>query len=271
MIRRSDRYPRTSVARPLRAGERRAIIPGMAPKIGILYADDDVLVVDKDPGIVCVPERYEPESATLIGLLSAAWGKLYPVHRIDRDTSGVVVIARTAEAHRELNACFFGREVKKEYRAIVRGTPEWKETACDMPLRADGDRDHRSVVDTRHGRESRTAFALISRLGPYSLVVAFPETGRTHQIRVHLSALGYPIACDPLYGDGEPICLSRLKRKWRGDPWEEKPLISRTALHAYKVSFPHPRSGELASFEAPYRRDFIATIKQLEKTFPERG
>jgi RluA family pseudouridine synthase len=243
----------------------------MAPKIGILYADDDILVVDKEPGIVCVPERYEPDSATLISLLSVAWGRLYAVHRIDRDTSGIVVIARTAEAHRELNAAFSGREVKKEYHAIVRGNPDWKETTCDLPLRADGDHEHRSVVDARHGRESRTAFALLRKLGPYALVSAIPETGRTHQIRAHLLALGYPVACDPLYGDGEPIYLSRLKRKWRGDPWEEKPLISRTALHAYKMSFRHPRSGEAAAFEAPYRRDFSAAIKQLEKTFPDRG
>ena len=97
------------------------------------------------------------------------------------------------------------------------------------------------------------------------MVEARPETGRTHQVRVHLAALGHPCLCDPLYGDGDPLLLSKLKRRWKGDPYDERPLLARAALHALSAAFPHPMTGEELRIEAPLAKDMRAAIAQLEK------
>jgi RluA family pseudouridine synthase len=235
--------------------------------ITVLYSDDCLLVVDKPSGISCTPDRYDPKERVLRDLLAPEWGSLLTVHRIDKDTSGITILARTEDAHRAINAMFESKSVRKQYFAIARGVPDWAETVIDSPLRTDGDREHRTVVDPSKGKEALTRFFLMERLRSYSLIRAEPETGRIHQIRAHLAAAGYPIACDPLYGDGKPVLLSRLKRSWRGDEWEEKPLIARTALHAFSVSFPHPSTGTAMSFESPYPRDFSAALNQLRKIF----
>jgi RluA family pseudouridine synthase len=237
----------------------------------VLYSDDSILAVDKPSGLLAIPDRYDPDAPVLATTLRAAWGRLFVVHRIDKDTTGILVYARTEEAHRALNEAFATREVKKTYRAIVRGLPPWDETVCELPLRPDGDRQHRTVIDAHRGKESRTAFAVVQRypargaFGGACLLEARPETGRTHQLRAHLGALGFPCLCDPLYGDGQAFLLSRIKRRWKGDEYEERPLLSRTALHALSAEFAHPVTGAPLRIEAPLPRDMAAVIKQLEK------
>ncbi len=213
----------------------------------------------------------EAEPAAEAGAADPARGaELLVVHRLDKDTSGLLIFARNAEAHRRLNGAFGTGAVKKTYRAIVKGSPAWEETSCDLPLHVDGDRRHRTVIDGHHGKESKTAFTVLERYrggGGFAaaLVEAKPETGRTHQIRVHLSALGHACLCDPLYGDGQPLLLSKVKGKWKGDEWSERPLLSRTALHAFSLEFAHPMTGVRLRFEAPEPKDFRATRVQLEK------
>ena len=163
---------------------------------------------------------------------------------------------------------FEHREVLKTYHALVYGHPLWEVLHADEALQPDGDARHRTVVSKRYGKPSVTDFRLIGVCGPYSWIEAKPVTGRTHQIRVHLAAKGFSIVCDPLYGGNQkPVRLSEIKKKWNGNEEEERPLLSRLALHAYKISFTHPGSGEKVSFVAPYPKDMDATRKQLAKIY----
>lgn len=233
--------------------------------IPVLFSDDALLAVDKPSGVLSIPDRYDPDAPVAATQLRDDWGRLFVVHRLDKDTSGVLVYARNPEAHKELGSAFESRSVAKTYHALVRGSPSWDETVCDLPLSPDGDRMHRTTVDAHKGKRSATRFTVVARYKNYTLVEARPETGRTHQVRVHLAALGHPCLCDPLYGDGGPLLLSKLKRRWKGDPFDERPLLSRAALHALSAEFAHPVTGAALRIEAPLPKDMRAAISQLEK------
>jgi RluA family pseudouridine synthase len=239
--------------------------PAMPSNLPVLYSDDALVIIDKSAGILSIPDHWDPDVPDAVSELHAAWGKLFVVHRLDKDTSGVLIFARSADAHKALSEAFETHSVAKAYRALVHGSPAWDETTCDLPLRPDGDRLHRTIVEVHKGKPSSTSFVVIARYKDYSLVEARPTTGRTHQVRVHLSALGHPCLCDPFYGDGKPFLLSKLKKRWRGDPIDERPLLERTALHALSVEFPHPSSGAMQRIEAPLPKDMRASISQLEK------
>lgn len=233
-----------------------------------IHADDDIVVLNKKSGLLIAADRYNPEAPRLDLEAEKEFGRLYAVHRIDKDTSGIVVYARNPEAHKSLSMQFEKRDVKKTYHALVYGHPVWENLTVDLKLLPDGDARHRTVVDKRIGKPSVTVFRNIGSCGPYSWIEAKPLTGRTHQIRVHLNANSLQIVCDPLYGGNQkPVRLSEIKRKWNGDETEERPLLSRLALHAYRISFSHPKSGEQVTFEAPYPKDMEATRKQLAKIF----
>jgi len=239
--------------------------------LDVLHSDELLLAVDKPAGMLSIPDRYDPEAPVAVAALRKDWGKLLVCHRIDKDTSGVLVFARNEEAHKALNAAFGTHAVRKTYRALVRGSPTWDQESCDLPLLADADRLHRTIIDARRGKVSKTDFAVIERYparGAFpgaALIEAKPETGRTHQIRVHLAALGFPCLCDPLYGDGQPLLLSKFKRKWKGDEYEERPLVSRSALHALSIELAHPATGAALRIEAPLPKDLRAAIAQLSK------
>ena len=233
-----------------------------------IYVDDDIVVLNKRSGILIAADRYNPDAPRLDLIAQEEFGKLYAVHRIDKDTSGIIVYARNIEAQRNLSMQFEKRQVKKVYHALVYGHPLWETLTVDLPLLPDGDPHHRTVVSKRFGKHSVTDFRLIGSCGQFSWIEARPETGRTHQIRVHLAEKGFSIVCDPLYGGNQkPVRLSEIKRKWNGDTEEERPLLSRLALHAYKIEFTHPKTGETVSFTADYPKDMDATRKQLAKIF----
>jgi len=230
-------------------------------KFSIIYEDINIVAINKTSGISIGADRWDETQERLDKILNKLYEtKLFTVHRIDRDTSGIVVFAKNEETHRQLSKNFENHSVKKEYIAIINGYPVWKETQCNLSLIPDGDKQHRTIVDKYRGKKCLTHFSLLNNAGNYSIVSAFPETGRTHQIRVHLASLGHPIVCDPLYGNIKPVYLSSFKRNWRGDPLEERPLLERLGLHAFRLTLP-----EIGILEAQIPRDMTSLIRQIEK------
>ena len=248
------------------------------PLFSLVYEDENIAAVNKSSGIAVSPDRWDLSKERLDKLVAEHLNinKIYTVHRIDRDTSGLVVFAKNSETHKTLSAAFEGRKIKKRYIAAVHGRPSWNETLCDLPLVPNGNKLHHTIVDKYRGKACLTRFRLLGSAGNYSIVEAFPETGRTHQIRVHLAALGHSVICDELYGRVKPVLLSAIKRGWRGDPLEERPLLSRLGLHAAELFLPDyagagnaddgvAETGEGLRLKAPLARDMAALIRQMEK------
>lgn len=234
----------------------------------VIYSDDALVVVNKKSGLLVASDRYDKDAQRLDALIEKEFGRVFAVHRIDKDTSGLVVYARTEEAHKHLSLQFQERTVKKIYHTLVYGRPSWETLKVKLPLLPDGDARHRTVVNKKNGKQSITDFRLLGVCGNFSWIEAAPLTGRTHQIRVHLAENGLNIVCDPLYGGNQkPIRLSEIKRSYRGDVFDERPLLSRLALHAYKITFMHPVTQEEVSFVAPYQKDMEAVRKQFSKLF----
>lgn len=213
----------------------------------ILYEDADLLVVDKPAGMIVHPDGKHDYPA-LDAALRAKYGDIFLVHRIDRETSGVLCVARTEAAFEQLKAQFKNREVRKTYRAFVHGTlPE--RGIIDKPIgSARGGRGPRSARDP-YGKErdAITVYRRISAKDGASYAEIFPKTGRTHQIRVHLAAIGHPIVADRLYGPGRPAALG----------------FERLALHALSLVLHHPGSGQEMTFAAPLPPDFIAAERLM--------
>ena len=211
----------------------------------ILFVDEHILIVNKPADLSVLPDGWEKDTPYLVRLLEEKYEKIWVVHRIDKITSGVIVFALTAEAHRSLNIQFEKHEVEKVYHALVNGIPKWEEKITKFPLRANVGHRHRTVVDDRRGVRSETRFKLLERYQESALVEASPMTGRTHQIRVHAYALGYPLLGDILYNA------------------PETDLIARPALHAHSLTFTHPETGKRATFQADYPSDFMNAVRLL--------
>jgi 23S rRNA pseudouridine1911/1915/1917 synthase len=231
---------------------------------GILHEDDAILVINKPAGLLVLPDRYDFDLLNLYDLLKETFGEIFVVHRIDRETSGVVLFAKTAEAHALLNTAFEQRQVEKRYRAIVAGSPNTDEGSIDLPIIENEYGVRKMKVDKRKGKEARTEYTVIERFSGYALIEARPYTGRTHQIRIHLKEVGLPILADSLYGNGNSFCLSTIKRSYRGKE-KEQPLLKRTALHAFNLAFDHPSTRARILIEAPLPKDMEAVIKALRK------
>ena len=212
----------------------------------LIYSDADLLVVDKPAGVLSIPDGYDRAVPYMGKLLEPSYGRLWVVHRLDKNTSGVMVLARNADAHRILSNQFSGHQVSKTYHAIISGDPDWDEKFLDLPLRSNVGRRNRTTVDIGDGKPARTLFRVLERFSGYALLAAHPETGRTHQIRAHLYDLGYSILSDELYGHGQI-----------------SPFFNRMALHARALTFWHPTTGVMITFEAPYPSDFELGIAQL--------
>ena len=218
-----------------------------------LYLDDDVIVLDKPAGLPVLPDGWEKDSTYLVKMLEEQFGKVFIVHRLDKTTSGIMVFARSAEAHRNLNIQFETHKAKKIYRAIAEGNPNWNEKIAKHPLRVDVGHRHRTMVDDKNGKPSETRFKVLKRYPEEAspersrrvLLEAELMTGRTHQIRVHAYALGHPLLGDVLYSAPETN------------------LIARPALHAYSLTFNHPTTNEPLSFNAPYPLDFEFALNNV--------
>lgn len=203
---------------------------GRQSVVKILYSDDSILVIDKPAGLHTLPDGYDLSLPHVRSLLEPDYGRLWIVHRLDRETSGVLVLARTAAAHRSLNTQFEQHQVRKVYHALVAGNPTWQETTLNMPLRSNVGHRHRTAVDPLRGKPALTHLRVLERYEHTALLEATPETGRTHQIRVHLAAIGHPIVGDELYG---------------GDP-----SSAGLHLHALSLEITHPVTDERMIFIA---------------------
>lgn len=241
-----------------------------ARNLVVLYVDEALLVVNKPAGLPSLPDGYNFRLPHLKSLLEPGYGHLWIVHRLDRDTSGLMVLARSAAAHRSLNLQFEARQVEKCYHAVVCGQPAWQVKTVGLPLRPNGDRRHRTVVDSRQGKPALTDFSVVDRWGSFCFLEALPRTGRAHQIRAHLAALGLPILGDSLYGGQEALFLSMLKPGFSPGAAPEPALIRRCALHAHSLALNHPTSGEMLRLVAPYPKDFNAVLRMLRRYSADR-
>jgi RluA family pseudouridine synthase len=213
----------------------------------LLTLDSTILAISKPAGLPTLPDGYDKAAPHVCSLLEPEWGRLWIVHRLDKETSGVLLLARTAAAHRALNLQFDAHQIEKVYHALVVGSPAWEEHTFDTPLRPNGDRRHRTIPD-QAGKPAVTQVKVLQRLGDFTLIEARPATGRTHQIRAHLGFVaGLPLAADTLYGCKLP---------------PDALPIARVALHACSLTFTHPVSGEKLTLEAPYPPDFAALFNQ---------
>ncbi|MDR1122564.1 MAG: RluA family pseudouridine synthase [Endomicrobium sp.] len=235
----------------------------MVQNIETIYHDDDIVVVNKPSGIMVIPDQHTNEDKTLIGILKEQLNqKIWVIHRIDKDTSGVLVFARSAESHRNLSMQFESFQVYKKYIALLSGVLEEDEGIINKPILISGKYVSIGII----GKESVTKFKVLERFKSYTLVEAIPLTSRRHQVRIHFWSLGYPLAIDAEYGVSDPIMLSRLKRNYKVKRYEtEKPLISRLTLHARSLTLTLPSSSVGKTFEAPFPKDFELTFKQLKK------
>jgi RluA family pseudouridine synthase len=227
--------------------------------VRVLYRDENLIAVDKPAGVLTVPGR-GVEGAPLIDEVRAEVPEAMPVHRLDRDTSGVVVFALGKESHKALNAAFEARKVEKTYLALVKG--DFAEAQkVDLPL-AEGRKGSMRVAK-RNEKGAQSAVTQIEpreRYGKYTLCTCTPKTGRTHQIRVHLAAVGHPLAIDPRYGEELPLRVGEL---WSGAPDPDTVVISRTPLHAFALRIPHPTQKGWIAIEAPLADDIARAVDLL--------
>ncbi|HAE13829.1 MAG: RluA family pseudouridine synthase [Chitinophagales bacterium] len=228
----------------------------------VIYSDDDIILVNKPAGIPVIPERGKHPVPSLQEQLSAIHGKLWIVHRIDRDTSGLVVIAKTAEAHAHLSQQFEMHSIRKEYLALVYGVPAESPAQIDVPLKPHPTKNIMLVDGS--GKPSTTLIKTEEAFRRHTLLRVRILTGRRHQIRVHLAYIGNPLLVDTVYGSADAFYLSAVKKGYKS-VGEERPLISRLTLHATLLEFIHPASEEPVLIESPLPADMEVVCKQLRR------
>jgi len=233
-------------------------------QIALLYNDDYFLIADKPSGIAVIPERFKSDKLDFKQLLEKQIGiSLFTVHRIDRDTSGLVVFAKTAEAHKELNTLFEHHKIDKTYLALVHGVLEGDTGEIDSPIATHPSKS-KMIVHPK-GKEAYTSFKVIQQFRHAAFLEVKIKTGRTHQIRVHFASAGHPLLIDPLYGTGDLFFLSSIKKGYKKTEEEERPILSRLSLHASSLSFEHPFTKQLISVTSSLPKDLSLAIQLLEK------
>jgi 23S rRNA pseudouridine1911/1915/1917 synthase len=255
-------------------------MPGQKLDLSILYEDDDLLVIDKPAGLLVIPDRWDPSKPTVVKLARAyrqahavASGgaaseasRIWVVHRLDRDTSGVLILAKSASAHAGLSRQFEQGKVQKTYLALVGSQGIRAAGVIRLPIGPHPHRPGMMTIRRRQGKSAITHYSIVERFHGYTLLNVRPQTGRSHQIRVHLEAIGHPLAIDPLYGSGQPLLLSALKPSYRPKVGEdERPLMARLTLHAQRLELVHPAHGEPLKWEAPLPKDFAAVLRNLRR------
>lgn len=229
----------------------------------VIFENDNYLVINKPPFVPSLDERTADRSLSILRLAKEQFGDVQLCHRLDKETSGALVIAKNPEAYRNLAMQFEHREVQKDYHAVVNGVHDFDSISVFLPIATL--KDGTAVrIDRAKGKIAETVFFTLKKYHHHTLVRCVPITGRMHQIRVHLQCLKAPIVCDPTYG-GEFIFLSEIKRKFNlKTDTEELPLIKRVALHAHSISF-QDVDGQVISATAPYPNDFDVLVEKLDR------
>ncbi len=275
---------RTKVAYKLLPDQRVTVVAAEMPRqlplpenipLEILYEDTHIAAINKPPGMVVHPAKGH-WSGTLTSALAYHFASLSQVggvtrpgivHRLDRDTSGVILVAKTDEAHGKLASQFEARDVFKQYVAICRGEIDRDRDRIDQPIGAHPHHRERMAIRAGHetSRDAKTDYEVVKRFRGFTWLHAFPKTGRTHQIRLHLTHIGCPVACDKLYAGHDQIRVVDLDRSSQDDT----PIIQRQALHALRLKLAHPISGAPLEIEAALPPDMTDLITALE-TFRSR-
>ena len=228
----------------------------------ILYEDEDFIVINKPEGFATLDERQGDLGRSIIQMARKHCPDASPGHRLDKETSGALAIAKHQEAYRHLALQFEDRETQKIYHAVVHGVHDFEDVGVFMPLHITS--SGKAKIDKTRGKPSQTIFRTMKAWRNYSLIGAMPISGRLHQIRAHAAYVHAPIVHDPLYG-GDPLYLSEIKRNFNLKKGTvEQPLIQRVALHAHKLRF-RLKNGEFKEFIAEYPKDFSALTRQLDK------
>ncbi len=231
----------------------------------IIAENEDWIALNKPSGLLSIPDR-EGKEISLKQLLREKFGSIFTVHRLDKDTSGIIVFAKNEATHKQLSLQFEERQTTKIYHGLVSGTPAIAQGTIDSPIGEHPAKNGLMIIH-RKGKEALTDYEVLESFGIYSWIKFQIHTGRTHQVRLHAKELGHPIVADPLYGDGKPVLLSSLKHKkfkLSKNELEERPLLNRLALHASQLGFKNAE-GETINLEAPLIKDLQATLQQLRK------
>ncbi len=230
----------------------------------IVFENENLISLNKPSGLLSIPDR-EGKEISLKEILAEHYPGVFTVHRLDRETSGLIVFAKNAEAHKHLSRQFENRKTVKIYQGLVIGSLQQKEGTVDAPI-AENMVKRGTMIIHRRGKQAITDFKVLQDFKIYSRVQFQIHTGRTHQIRVHAKEMGHPLVCDAIYGDGKPVLLSAFKNKFKlsKDEPDEKPLLNRLALHAFQLQI-EDLNGEMLLLEAPLHKDLRATLQQLEK------
>ncbi len=246
-------------------------------EIPVLFEDEHLLALDKPAGLLTSPDPLDPQRPNLMDLIHAAiaagkpWARernlvfLDAARRLDCETSGVILLAKNKPAHIALADLFGSEKPLKKHVALVRGTPAEDKFEVNARIATHPGRSDLMCVDPANGKKAKTEFETLERFSEWTLLRCLPQPGRTHQIRVHLCHADLPVVGDELYG-GKPLWLSRLKRDFRLKPGhEERPLISRAALHAEELTLPHPVTGEMLTVTSPWPKDLRVALKYLRQ------
>ncbi len=230
----------------------------------IIFENDEFVAINKPAGLLTIPDREQSEKS-LKEILQDKYGTIFTVHRLDKDTSGLVIFAKNETSHKYFSRLFEERKVEKFYLGIVLGSPGNKTGSIEAPITEH--LQHKGTMTVhRSGKPSHTTYEVLDANKHFSLVSFQLHTGRTHQIRVHAKHIGHPLACDTIYGDGKPVLLSAIKKKFKLSKHydEERPMISRLALHSYKLDFDEV-NGERIELVAEMPKEFRALMQQLKK------
>jgi len=230
-----------------------------------IFEHDEYVIAAKPAGLLSVPERFT-DQISLKRLLRDQYGEIYTVHRLDQFTSGLMVFARNPESHRIWNQMFQDRKVIKKYLAIVEGQLPEKEGVIDEPILKLPNENR--VLIHKQGKESLTSYKVLEQFGNHALLEVELHTGRTHQIRIHLKFIGYPLMVDPTYGRHEEFMVSSIKGKNKFHLEKgtiERPLLTRTPLHASQMVFVDPFDDKERNFQVEMPKDMRATLNQLRR------